>query len=231
MDENNNQGGTPPAGREGRPSGSRRRRRPRQRRRKPAEGAAPAREANSAPSRNQQNPSNPARRRRSTVSTPAASGGTNPNKKRKRRLRKRGGGGEGNRQKGTLIDATGRLIRQSPPPASIVDREAELELSGSRFRDELVQLKSQERNCSVCGNRIDDVMAAVPFKDGKGLCHLECVQASILKQEKLEENETLVYIGSGEYAIYQERKNRGKVYLFFRKRIPYQERTNHRNQG
>jgi len=130
------------------------------------------------------------------------------------------------------VDATGKLIPKQPPLAEPIDINAELQGNMKRHREEIAALKQEEHICVLCRKRIQDRVTAIVHKDGKGLCHFACVRKSILKTEKLEENEKLIYIGSGDYAIFQVRENRGKAYHFLRKRIEYQETgTERRGQG
>lgn len=100
---------------------------------------------------------------------------------------------------------------------------AELEKSAADFQRDLQAIKDHEATCAICGQRIEDMLTIVPHHVSDEPCHFECVQKELVAAEELAENESLVYFGNGDFAVVQDRKNRGKAYVFLRKRIKYRE--------
>jgi hypothetical protein len=115
----------------------------------------------------------------------------------------------------------GRLVRKEGH-AQKLNMQLELEKSSRESKADIQTLKQNKKVCALCGEAIDDMLTAIPLCDEEQqLCHFECVQKKLMAQEQLTANESMSYIGNGDFCIVQERRNRGKPYYFFRKRIHY----------
>ncbi len=55
--------------------------------------------------------------------------------------------------------------------------------------------------CSICGKPIKDVSLAIAEKSSKNPVHFDCVIAHITKQEKMEKNDVVTYIGGGRFGV------------------------------
>lgn len=55
--------------------------------------------------------------------------------------------------------------------------------------------------CRLCGNVIADMTTAVAFGDEQQPAHIDCVIHRLEETEARSENEHVVYIGSGQFAI------------------------------
>jgi hypothetical protein len=125
-------------------------------------------------------------------------------------------------QRSPLEMVNGRLVRKERL-AQRVNIQQELEKSYREAKAEIQVLKQTKQNCALCDGAIDDMLTAIPYSDDeeRKFCHFECVQKKLAAFEQLQPNESLTYIGNGDFCIVQERRNRGKPYYFFRKRIHY----------
>jgi hypothetical protein len=119
----------------------------------------------------------------------------------------------------------GRFIRKDRFTATI-NINHELEKSYREAKKDIHELKQAKETCVLCSEPITDILSAIPHREKKGLCHFECVQKELSGQEEIKQNETITYIGNGDFCIVQERRNRGKPYYFFRKRIHYKDPEN-----
>ncbi|MDR2733246.1 MAG: hypothetical protein LBC99_01230 [Spirochaetota bacterium] len=115
----------------------------------------------------------------------------------------------------------GRLVRKDRI-AQRVNMPQELDKTYRDAKAEIQNLKQAKQDCALCNGVIDDMLTAIPYNDEEHkLCHFECVQKKLTACEQISQNESLNYIGNGDFCIVQERRNRGKPYYFFRKRIHY----------
>ena len=55
--------------------------------------------------------------------------------------------------------------------------------------------------CHYCGKPIEEIALAIADKDNGLPVHFECVTARIASEEKLENDETITYIGAGRFGI------------------------------
>ena len=55
--------------------------------------------------------------------------------------------------------------------------------------------------CSCCGKEIGDYWSAVCSKEEDGLLHFECAMSIVRKNETIEADEKLSYIGNGRFAV------------------------------
>ena len=77
--------------------------------------------------------------------------------------------------------------------------------------------------CAICNEPIDSIASAIAGKDG-GYVHFDCVLESIKKEEELRDNQSISYIGSGNFAICEKGED-GRFSII--KRIPYESEEQH----
>jgi len=87
-----------------------------------------------------------------------------------------------------------------------------------QLQNDIKDIKDNTKKCVLCNKKIEDMLTALKIGDDR-FCHFQCAQNKILEKEELKSNETLTYIGNGDFSVMQKRNNRGKNYLFMRKRI------------
>lgn len=75
--------------------------------------------------------------------------------------------------------------------------------------------------CPLCDDLVRDVLSAIDYQDQPA--HFDCVLKLIEKQEELEPNEKIVYLGGGSFGIVQS-KNTNNGHVSIRKRIQYEEK-------
>ena len=78
--------------------------------------------------------------------------------------------------------------------------------------------------CPFCNMPIDSIASAVVNPDGT-YSHFDCVLNSIRETEKPAENQTVSYIGSGNFALCEKNENGGYTIL---KRISYEAPESHK---
>ena len=86
--------------------------------------------------------------------------------------------------------------------------------------------KSEKSICPICNEPIYIPEEAITHNATNKLAHFECILKEIKNnnEEEMEENDKIVYLGSGTFGIIQERKNSKGTKLFVRKRINYENR-------
>ena len=86
--------------------------------------------------------------------------------------------------------------------------------------------KSEKAICPICDEPIYIPEEAITHNVTNKLAHFECILKEIKNnnEEEMEENDKIVYLGSGTFGIIQERKNSKGTKLFVRKRINYENR-------
>jgi hypothetical protein len=77
--------------------------------------------------------------------------------------------------------------------------------------------------CPICGKTVNDLYTAIAHKQTGEPTHLNCIIQELGKEEKLEKNESLCYIGSGSFGII-EKIGDGKLKIQIKKRIQYVEK-------
>ncbi len=77
--------------------------------------------------------------------------------------------------------------------------------------------------CAICNEPIDSIASAIVGKDGRYV-HFDCVLESIKKDEELKDNQSISYIGSGNFAVCEKGED-GKFTII--KRIPYESAEQH----
>ncbi|MCR4735210.1 MAG: hypothetical protein K5829_09425 [Treponema sp.] len=63
------------------------------------------------------------------------------------------------------------------------------------------EFKSREVICPKCGQVINDVASALADKSTGQPIHFECALSEVEKNEKLEQNERIAYIGKGRFGV------------------------------
>ncbi|ADK31070.1 hypothetical protein R4M03_07450 [Brachyspira pilosicoli] len=86
--------------------------------------------------------------------------------------------------------------------------------------------KSEKAICPICNEPIYIPEEGIMHNVTNKLAHFECILKEIKSnnEEEMEENDKIVYLGSGTFGIIQERKNSKGTKLFVRKRINYENR-------
>ena len=86
--------------------------------------------------------------------------------------------------------------------------------------------KSEKSICPICNEPIYIPEEAITHNATNKLAHFECILKEIKNnnEEEMEENDKIVYLGSGTFGIIQERKNSKGTKFFVRKRINYENR-------
>ena len=77
--------------------------------------------------------------------------------------------------------------------------------------------------CSICGKNIETIADAISEGNGS-FSHFDCVISKIREQEKVSENETVSYIGHGNFAVLYKDEE-GKYVI--KTRIPYESKENY----
>lgn len=85
---------------------------------------------------------------------------------------------------------------------------------------------SEKPICPICNNPIYITEEGINHNETNKLAHFECILNEIRQKNinEIEENDKIVYLGSGTFGIIQERQNGKKSKLFVRKRINYENR-------
>lgn len=85
---------------------------------------------------------------------------------------------------------------------------------------------SEKPICPICNNPIYITEEGINHNGTNKLAHFECILNEIRQNNisDMDENDKIVYLGSGTFGIIQERQNGKKSKLFVRKRINYENR-------
>lgn len=142
--------------------------------------------------------------------------------RQQKRSKKQQGVGLGEIQ-GLPMQMVDGKLRRRDRMTSVFNIQQVLDKSLSDSRKGIAEYKQDKKTCVLCKAIIDDMLSALKPSEGDGFCHFECVQKELARSEPLAENEKMVYVGSGDFCIVQERRNRGKTYYFLRKRIHWRD--------
>lgn len=77
--------------------------------------------------------------------------------------------------------------------------------------------------CAICGKPVELISEAISEPNG-GYSHFDCVISRIKEQERVTEDETVSYIGHGNFAVF--RKDEEGRYVI-RTRVPYESKENY----
>jgi len=77
--------------------------------------------------------------------------------------------------------------------------------------------------CAICGKPVELISEAISEPNG-GYSHFDCVISRIKEQEMVTEDETVSYIGHGNFAVF--RKDEEGRYVI-RTRVPYESKENY----
>ncbi|MBR6084664.1 MAG: hypothetical protein IKP61_03500 [Spirochaetales bacterium] len=77
--------------------------------------------------------------------------------------------------------------------------------------------------CSICGQNIDFIAEAISESDGS-FSHFDCVLEKLRKEYQVKEDETLSYVGHGNFAVFAKDAE-GK--LTIKTRIPYESKDSY----
>ena len=77
--------------------------------------------------------------------------------------------------------------------------------------------------CKLCGQTIDFIAEAISESDG-GFSHFDCVLGKLKEEYQVKEDETLSYVGHGNFAVFCKDEE-GK--LVIKTRIPYESKDSY----
>ena len=94
------------------------------------------------------------------------------------------------------------------------------------YLNEKMNDNSEKPICPICNNPIYIIEEGINHNATNKLAHFECILNEIRQKNinDIEENDKIVYLGSGTFGIIRERQNGQKFNLFVRKRINYENR-------
>lgn len=85
------------------------------------------------------------------------------------------------------------------------------------------QINEPRPVCSICGQNIDFIAEAISESDGS-FSHFDCVLEKLRKEYQVREDETLSYVGHGNFAVFAKDEE-GK--LTIKTRIPYESKDSY----
>ena len=88
---------------------------------------------------------------------------------------------------------------------------------------EVPQVNEPRPVCRLCGQNIDFIAEAISESDG-GFSHFDCVLNKLREEYQVKEDETLSYVGHGNFAVFAKDEN-GK--LVIKTRIPYESKDSY----
>lgn len=65
--------------------------------------------------------------------------------------------------------------------------------------------------CPVCNKPIKDIYTTIIEKESKKLAHFDCILNIIKETEHIHNDESIIYIGSGYFAVIKKEKNDFKI--------------------
>jgi len=77
--------------------------------------------------------------------------------------------------------------------------------------------------CSVCGKNIRDLSSAIKEQVSGQPAHFDCIINKIAENEPVKEQEKIVYLGSGKFAVIECENNQNKNFKII-KEINYEEK-------
>ena len=89
----------------------------------------------------------------------------------------------------------------------------------------LKPLVREVADCPVCGEPIKDITSALSLV-GEGVpSHFDCVLARIREKENLQEGETLIYLGKGDFGVVNDEEyQKGKLVVI--RKVTYEQLDN-----
>lgn len=82
----------------------------------------------------------------------------------------------------------------------------------------IAELKTRDVLCPICGKRIEDMENAISDRQSGMPAHFDCIIARLSSSEDISENENIVYIGQGTFAVMRyDNKNDPKTFHIVRK--------------
>ena len=126
-----------------------------------------------------------------------------------------------------------RLPQSRPPHLNLqLKRRLRLRRKKSIEEYEKSYLKKRMREdverpiCPICNEPIYIIEEAIRHNASGELAHFECILNEIKENNisDMEEEDKIVYLGSGTFGIIQERQNGKNTRFFVRKRINYENR-------
>ncbi len=78
--------------------------------------------------------------------------------------------------------------------------------------------------CPLCSKPIRDLSTAIASRVDGPLNHFDCVLTELKKNEELQPNEKICYLGRGSFGIVSIRSSAGPIRFLIRKRIQYEQK-------
>lgn len=88
----------------------------------------------------------------------------------------------------------------------------------------ILEVKSRQIICPKCNQPITDVASAFRDKKSEAPIHFDCAMAEVSKNEKLNQNEKIAYIGQGRFGILYYENPRDQKRFTIKKIIEWEER-------
>lgn len=90
--------------------------------------------------------------------------------------------------------------------------------------EKILELKRRKVICEKCGKEIQEISSSLSDKNSKKPVHFECVMALISKNERVENNDKIAYIGQGRFALLEFETIEGKNKFKIKKIIEWEEK-------
>lgn len=86
------------------------------------------------------------------------------------------------------------------------------------------EIKARQIVCPKCNQPITDIASAFRDKNSESPIHFECAMEEVSKNEKLNQNEKIAYIGQGRFGILYYENPRDQKHFKIKKIIEWEER-------
>ncbi|MCQ2587461.1 MAG: hypothetical protein MJ174_05035 [Treponema sp.] len=86
------------------------------------------------------------------------------------------------------------------------------------------EIKARQIVCPKCNQPITDIASAFRDKNSEAPIHFECAMEEVSKNEKLNQNEKIAYIGQGRFGILYYENPRDQKHFKIKKIIEWEER-------
>lgn len=86
------------------------------------------------------------------------------------------------------------------------------------------EIKARQIVCPKCNQPITDIASAFRDKNSEAPIHFECAMEEVSKNEKLNQNEKIAYIGQGRFGVLYYENPRDQKHFKIKKIIEWEER-------
>lgn len=94
----------------------------------------------------------------------------------------------------------------------------------SKLDNAMKEIKSRKVVCPECGQIIDDIASAISEKNSGKPVHFECIVKKLEKQEYLQGNDKIAYIGQGKFAVVTYENPHDTIHFKIKKTIEWENR-------